>query len=904
MAADGTTIDALVLGSGHNVYQQSIRLQRGRNGRLQVHGLCSCPVGFNCKHVAAVLLEYQARTHTNPGLIGRTPPLVGSAGARTRPSKSGASQATSVETKPAALPREIDAWLRSLDAAQQEDSEDYPLTVRKRLLYVIEQGAHSGGLMVHLQSIELRRDDVPSGIATPHQAAQLLRSGQQPKFLRPSDRKILVQLTNTGAEGSEGFIITLQAIIATGRGRWGRWDGPTLTEGPAVSGAMEWQLGDNASQSPVLILPDNLRTLRLTRPWYVDPATGVMGPIETGLPSRLVRTLLAAPAVPPNLVERLRTEIDRRWPGHAVPVPRVLAAPEPLRTAMQPHLLLRAAELPFDPAAILSSARYRHVSSTGTNPVSLIRLSWRYGPITIPSGTPFQPHPIVQHDGKLFQLQRDPAAEEQVAATLDEFGFQRLDRFHVLPDSDPHCRDLALLDPDPGAWLEFVLHDVPCLRREGWIIDVADDFPLRLAEPSGDIDIMVTETSGVDWFDVDLGVMIDGQRIGLVPALFDYIANVGIEQAARLDIEASGDIDDEELPLLLPLPDGRLLRLPFARLRPVLAPLFELFTDARLDEDAGTLRVSRRNASDLALLEAASAGSNIAWSGGEAIRILGRQLRDHGGLPPCAVPPGFNAVLRPYQQQGLDWLQFLRSAGLGGVLADDMGLGKTVQALAHLALEQVEGHAEAPSLVICPTSLVENWRAECQRFAPNLCCLVLHGADRASRFEAIGTHDVVVTTYPLLARDHAVLLAQDWHVVVLDEAQTIKNPQASISKLTRTLKARQRLCLSGTPLENHLGELWSLFDFLMPGFLGDRRQFGSRYRGPIEKGGDHERQALLARRIAPFLLRRTKEQVAPELPAKTEITETVTMGEAQRALYEGIRLAMHAKVRAAVARRG
>ncbi|MGI4801423.1 MAG: DEAD/DEAH box helicase [Janthinobacterium lividum] len=536
--------------------------------------------------------------------------------------------------------------------------------------------------------------------------------------------------------------------------------------------------------------------------------------------------------------------------------------------------------------------------------MSLIKLSWRYGPVTISSGNPFQHCPVVQHAGKLFQLQRDPAAEERAITTLGELGFQRLDRFHMLPDPHPHFRDLALLDADPAAWLEFVLHDVLRLRREGWIIDVTDDFPLRLAEPSGAIDIVVTERSGLDWFDVDLGVMVDGQRISLVPALFDFIANVGLEQAGHPDAGEGGDTDDEELPLLLPLPDGRLLTLSLERLRPVLEPLFELFAGAKIDEAARTLRLTRRNAGDLASLEAASDVSNIVLTGGEAIRILGRQLRDHGGLPPCAVPPDFSALLRPYQQQGLDWLQFLRSAGLGGVLADDMGLGKTVQALAHLAVEQAQGRSEAPSLVICPTSLVANWQAEAQRFVPSLRCLVLHGADRASRFEAIGTHDVVITTYPLLARDHAVLLAREWHIVILDEAQTIKNPQATVSKLTRALQAKQRLCLSGTPLENHLGELWSLFDFLMPGFLGDRRHFGSRYRGPIEKGGNRVRQALLARRIAPFLLRRTKEEVAPELPAKTEITETVTMGEAQRAIYEGIRLAMHAKVQAAVARRG
>jgi SNF2 family DNA or RNA helicase len=182
--------------------------------------------------------------------------------------------------------------------------------------------------------------------------------------------------------------------------------------------------------------------------------------------------------------------------------------------------------------------------------------------------------------------------------------------------------------------------------------------------------------------------------------------------------------------------------------------------------------------------------------------------------------------------------------------------------------------------------------------------LVLHGPNRAARFADIAEHDLVITTYPLLARDHAVLTNQEWHVVVLDEAQTIKNPLAATSKLAKGLRARQRLCLSGTPLENHLGELWSLFDFLAPGFLGDRKSFGSRFRMPIEKAGDVGRQLLLARRIAPFLLRRTKAQVASDLPAKTEITEKVVMEDAQRAVYEGIRLAMHAKVRLAIAQRG
>ena len=216
--------------------------------------------------------------------------------------------------------------------------------------------------------------------------------------------------------------------------------------------------------------------------------------------------------------------------------------------------------------------------------------------------------------------------------------------------------------------------------------------------------------------------------------------------------------------------------------------------------------------------------------------------------------------------------------------------------MAYLALEQAQGRIDLPSLVIWPTSLVPNWLAEATRFVPALRWLVLHGPDRAERFAAIGDHDLVITTYPLLARDHVVLAAQERHVVMLDEAQAIKNLLATTSKLARTLRARQRLCLSGTSLENDLGELWSLFNFLLPDFPADRKHSGWRYRGPIEKAGNSERQAVLAQRVAPFLLHRTKEQVAADLPPKTEIAE---MGDGQRAIYEGIRLAMHAKVRAA-----
>ncbi len=688
IAANGTTVQAQVDGSGRAAYRQTVRLVRDGNGQVVPSGTCTCPVGFNCKHVAAVLLEYQEQVRPaipdmgvpHPSESGRAP------GVRPYQTDDRASVPAPISAE-APLPYDVDAWLRSLDAAQQEESEDYPPTVRKRLLYVLDRGPHSGGLIVSPQSIELKRDGTLSRTSTRHQPDQLLRPGQQPKFLRPSDRVILRQLGGMGAEGTEAFVATLQGIIATGRGRWAEWNGPALTEGSPVHGELEWRLSDDGSQRPVLVLPGPLIVLRLAAPWYVDPATGAMGPVETELLARLVQAMLAGPALPSNIAGRVRDEMGRRWPAQGLPAPKQLAPPQLLQEALQPHLLLLAGELPFDPTVITASSRYRTQPSTGPHHVALARLSWRYGPISLPAGAHFQPERTVQHGGLLFRLIRDRAAEEQAMGTALQLGLGRISHYHILPDAHPHAGDMAMIDPDPAAWLEFVLGDVPRLREAGWLVDIADDFPLRLVEPSGDISFEITERSGIDWFDLDLGVMLDGQRINLVPALLDFIANAGMEAMASLGAES----DDRALPLLLPLPDGRLLNVPLDQLRSILAPLLELFTGAEIDQQTGTLRLSRRNAADLALLEAASAEGGIGWAGGDAIRALGRQLREHGGIPPCPVPSGFGAVLRSYQEHGLAWLQFLRAAGLGGVLADDMGLGKTVQALAHLAVEQAQG---------------------------------------------------------------------------------------------------------------------------------------------------------------------------------------------------------------------
>ena len=214
-----------------------------------------------------------------------------------------------------------------------------------------------------------------------------------------------------------------------------------------------------------------------------------------------------------------------------------------------------------------------------------------------------------------------------------------------------------------------------------------------------------------------------------------------------------------------------------------------------------------------------------------------------------------------------------------------------------MLLEKQAGRLDRPVLVVLPTSLLFNWQAEAKRMAPDLRVLNLHGPDRAALFADMPAHDLVLTTYPLLWRDIEALAAQPFHLVILDEAQMVKNAASRSARALRQLQSRHRLCLTGTPLENHLGELWAQFDWLMPGFLGDQRSFAARWRKPIEENGETVRAALLAQRVRPFILRRRKQDVATELPPRTEVIQRVQLQGRQRELYESVRVAADKQVR-------
>lgn len=402
-----------------------------------------------------------------------------------------------------------------------------------------------------------------------------------------------------------------------------------------------------------------------------------------------------------------------------------------------------------------------------------------------------------------------------------------------------------------------------------------------------------SRSDGHDFFAYQLGILIDKEPVSIVPLVADLL-----EQFGEDSFEQRPDTERFRLPVA----EGKVLEVTLGRLKPLLRLLWQ-YGFKKKDIPGQVLKLTRYQLLFMQEAEQAIEASRARWQGTNEFRRIHEALLKPETGEQMTPPAGLNASLRDYQLEGVSWLQGLCRAKLGGILADDMGLGKTLQTLAHLQLEKESGRMKRASLILAPTSVISNWYQEIKRFTPQLKVLIYHGLTR-HQTRKFKDYDLIISTYGVAQRDKALFVKYSFYYLVLDEAQVIKNTQTKTRQIIQQLQATHRLCLTGTPLENHLGELWSLFHFLAPGFLGTQKQFRQCFQNPIEKHQDEDCRAALVRRLQPFVLRRNKNQVAKELPEKTEMTQLVDLVGFQRDLYESIRMTTERSVREAIAKQG
>ncbi|NIF77298.1 helicase [Paraburkholderia sp. Cy-641] len=899
----GATLSGDVQGSRPRPYRTRVRF-RTDGGSPWAQSDCTCPVGRDCKHVAALLLA-ELDYHDEMDHITQVEEESG----ERRADASVAEPTIVAPGEPSSSVRpELVSWLERFRArSQAADAAAKKAEVRKAgaarsetLVYRLNWSRFQMRHEVVLHRARCAADGtiVEIGETWDDVEAALLK---QPRFVSDEDLSILRglwlgrsredfgQFVLRGASGAE----TLQKLILTGRlffdfGTAPGEAGPRpLARAADRPGRIEWEPLADRRLRPVLRTEPRASMVLPTEPvWYVDGVAHEAGIVPLSLPFQQLPDYLAMPPISLAEAPLVASVLREVAPELPPPPTHEASALRVIDVDPVPVLTLDSHEAAGAKAAKAAKAAGPRKSAA----LELAAVSFDYDGVSInaDSGVTLVPLP----GGDVIHIRRRYEAEKKRLLELRKTGLQKVPTRSVY--ASRLLPDTMLGLPDADAWSGFVNEAVPELVAKGWRVTMAPEFRYNVIEIDA-IDGTARE-AGDGWFDLEMGIRVGERNVRLEPLLADLFRRDRRWLGGALET-----IGDSE-PIELKTEENKRLRLRADRLKPVVRVLVDLFDSlgGALAEGA-PLRVAAVDAGRLAALDDTG---RWQFSGDDSIRELARRLQAGPGLRAVPVPRGLKAALRAYQQQGLDWMQFLREQDLAGVLADDMGLGKTVQTLAHILAEKEAGRLARPALIVVPTTLVHNWREEARRFAPELKVLVLNGPQRKERFEQIGAHELILTTYALLWRDQKVLAEHDYHLLILDEAQYVKNASTKAAQAIRGLRARHRLCLTGTPLENHLGELWSQFDFLLPGFLGTQKDFTRRWRNPIEKNGDDVRRALLARRIRPFMLRRRKDEVAKELPAKTTIVCPVDLEGAQRDLYETVRIAMQEKVRAAVSAQG
>ncbi len=876
-------IKGVVAGSSRNSYITNIVITRDIFG-TNVASYCSCPVRNNCKHGVAVLF---ALLHQKMQL--------------------GSHNKTSHDDS------QIDEWLNAFEELEEEvktiaktNTVFDPPPNSFHVLYLLDfqdsnyAGDKSGVFISVIKAKELKKGGYGKSYFL-REFSDLSVYSNNP-YSTKLDEKIAASLKGLNSSSYSYYYdlnekiflkgklgeLALKQILETGRCYWQDHNSIPLSLGEPREATIVWKEQDKqfipdiqcATPIDYLIPVDSIH--------YIDIKNSTCGEIKNeALSQEQFFFLLSAPPFSKKKAKEVSKRLLNILPEADIPLPSKINIKNIEIKDENPvyHLQLHA----------VPTGEMQHL-------IHIASLSFEYGQKRYkPTNTTElnKKLTIILEDLTRYKIHRKNDLEKKALNDLIDKGFTHIhssNKFTPEGAARFGICDFSFIEETSTEcvlkWDYFKENTIPVLEKEGWKIEIDDSFLLEIEEIDT-WDAELEESDGGEWFEMSLGFELNGKKINMLPLLVNLLAS---HSDPRLLTESLKNKKHQ----LLQVSDHQWVKIPTERILLVLDTVIELYDTASLNKE-GNLEFSKHAGLHYGdLLN----DPGLCWKGADELKALNNKLRNFDGIKAVKLPKNVKATLRDYQKQGYDWLQFLREYQLNGILADDMGLGKTLQTLVCLLKEKQAGRAELPSLIIAPTSLMSNWRQEAARFTPELSVLTLQGTDRKEKFSQFEDHDLILTTYPLMIRDTEFYESKKFNYLILDEAQAIKNAKSKTTQIIYGLKANHRLCLTGTPIENHLGELWSMFHFLMPGYLGTQEKFTRLFRSPIEKNADEIRGEQLRKRIQPFMLRRTKDLVAKELPEKTEIIRMVSLQGKQRDLYETVRLAMDKKVREEISKKG
>src|SRR5579883_3179348 len=709
---------------------------------------------------------------------------MGSRNASTQP----VSDATRAPEKSGALPA---AWQRLLSEPRRRTPSD---SVLGFLLELVNDAPP----VARVEVAPVLLEPVPGGRlgrAVPLDPKQLTQAGLPGPMLRlaagvlglPQTQRKGRSYAHLSGEFGDALLVE---ILDSAPCLLGGVAGLRLTRGKPRALNWHWQMEADGRQRLLPELPASQRLLRVGGLWYLDPERSELGGFEGSIDEV---PWLDAPPLSPECGDALAHAIQSSPYANRIPAPRAFAAVERAELAPKPVLTLNAL------------TRHARIGA-GTPPLAYARLAFDYGGERLP-GRGGEALVRRVRNGKLVEIVRKRADELATMERMEGFGLAPAVDCEGLPwDMTDALPEDAWLFPGkgyagalevntPARWLGLRER----LEGDGFTVEYAASFPFEVLEgPPRWYGVAKTDESG-ETFEFEAGIEVEGRRINLLPKVAQALADRTLSLTPP-------ENETEDAVWYAPVDERRRVAVRLSVLRKLLSPLAEY-----LQRPREKLRLPRVQAGRLE--EFASAlPKNGKLDAPRELTDFTTRLREAAMHASDAVPEGLVGELRPYQREGLRWLNALAEAGLGGVLADDMGLGKTVQLLAHLLALKQNSALTQPALIVAPTSLIPNWQAEAERFAPSLKLLTLHGPERIKSFDRLAGHDLVLTSYALLPRDLSVLREQPFALVVLDEAQQVKNPRTQARRALLSIAAARRVCMTGTPLENHLGELWSQMD--------------------------------------------------------------------------------------------